>query len=547
LSVSAENIARAETLLWPDCKETSVAAQPSDFELHEPLIQQRNSLDCTRCESNLDDVGTGASQIGMSPKKPPTIADNASTVTDCVEDASPQHDFNPRLSVAFRTAGQQALLSVAADDVKRAETLLLNDGRDTSELLQPSEIKTQCLRRESSWGNVGTETRQTAASDNGAAALTNCKGEDLTQHDSDPSLSVSFRTAGRQSMLLVSADAVHKADSLLLPNGSDTYVLVRPIDCKAHIQQRGSLECLRPRSNVDNASTGASRNAIASSKEPSAIDFGVATADGTHDDLLPYNDSSLSLGFRTAGQKSVLSVSADAMDRAQALLLPFEQPSDCKPLIPLASPQESLRSPSDTVATGGSKIAVLSIRAPSIVGGETMASSMKDVLAQQSLDPSPSLGFRTAGQRSNLSVSADDIARATALLLPVGKDAPILVRPNDDKPRGSLECLRRESHLEMDSIRQDKIATKSKMSHRNIDGSATIATNNLGDDLQYDIATRTLRTPSEQYIPVFRGPFITPGSSGYDDLRRQLIECSGRDCKFLVFDHSPADISRLTP
>jgi hypothetical protein len=563
LSVSAENIARAETLLWLDCRETSVLAQRRDSE---PLIQQRNSLDRLYCETNLNDVGAWASQIGMSPTRPPSIADGRSTVTDCVEDALAQQDFNPEQSVAFRTAGKQALLSVSADDMKLAEALFVSDHRDTSELLGPSAFKTQCLRRESSLGNVGTDARQIAVSDN-EATMTNCTGDVLAQHASDPSLSVAFRT-------VVSADANHRSEALLLPDGSDASVLVQPISCNPHIQKCGSLECLRLRSNVDGASTGASRKTISSSKAPSTIDFGAASADCKDDDLLHHN-SSVSRGFRTAGRKSVLSVSSDAMDRAHALLFPdgihtsafeqpsdckppivlfpdgrhtsaFEQPSDCKPPIPQSSPLDSLRrTSSDMGATRDSNIAISSIRAPSIVGGEPSTGSLGDDFAHQSLDPSPSFGFRTAGQKSVLSISAEDITRATALLLPVGKDTLILGQPNSDKPfiepRGSLECLRHECSFENVSTRKDKVATESKICHPNIDGSATMTTNNLRGDLQYDFdplqASKTLRTPSAQHLQVFRGPFVTPGSSGYDDLRRQLIECSGRECKFLLFHH----------
>jgi hypothetical protein len=547
LSVSAENIARAETLLRPDSRETYALVQPRDFE---PLIQQRNALDCSRCESNLEDVGDGASQIGMSPTRPPSTADDRSTVTGYVEDALAQHDVNPGRTVAFRTAGQQVMLSVTVDDMKRVEALLVSSARDTSELLQPSEFTTH---RESSLSSVRTEARQIAVS-----AMTNCIEDDLllAQNDSDASLSVAFRTAGRK---LVSADAIHRAEAIILPDGSDASVLAQPINCKPHIQQCGSLECLRLSSNVHDASTRASRNATLSSKASSTIGFRAASRECVDDDFLQY-DSSLSLGFRPVGQKSVLSVSADALDRAHALLLPdgrdtpaLEQPSHS---IPHSSPLECLRrASSDMVATGGSKIAVSSIRAPSIVGEETMTGSVGDDLTQQSLDQSPSLGFRTAGQKSVLSISADDIARATALLLPVGNDTPIVVRPKDDKPFvrpcGSLKCLRRDSNMEMFSMREDKVATESKMSHPNIDGTATVTTNNLGDDSQCDFdppqASKTLHTPSAQYLPVFRGPFITPASSGYDALRRQLMEYSGRDCKFLLFHHSSIDISRLTP
>jgi hypothetical protein len=314
---------------------------------------------------------------------------------------------DPLMRAIFHTAGKSATVTVSAESLARANSLLEDNPHQAPDQrgqkqTAPGAAFSTAVRKP----NVHVTNHASA----GANEILSSKAT-FIGHLQQKQMPVAsgFQTAGKGSSITVSAESLARANSLLQGNQHQAK--------ESSVEEKETRPCAAFFTAGGKSAIPVSDQSIARANEI------LSSMPGTKASSMSGHQQSREMpvasGFQTAGKGSSITVSAESLARANSLLQgnQHQAPDHTKE----SSVEEKEIRPCAAFFTAGGKSAI-PVSDQSIARANEILSSMPGTKAtsmsghQQSREMPVASGFQTAGKGSSITVSAESLARANSLL-----------------------------------------------------------------------------------------------------------------------------------
>ena len=392
-------------------------------------LERSNSKSCEKTQQSRS--GLGGKPLDMTAFHP-------------INDPTPGIGKTEAASVSFQTAGFGRAVTVSAASLAKANAILFGSSGDSPTLSQPA----------------ASHETQPGIKD-AARASAAISASNLTEHCRTMSClaavepAITFRTAGRGSLVTASADSVAKAANILghcFGEDSDLRRQAEPsnyVDINRTTCPNPSSKPLAIAFQTAGLGTRISVSAESLAKAKSVFDANVDTATTVHNEVSREKaayPSSVSvkecnvamsppsvafanpnISFRTAGQGSVVSVSTESVEKAEAILrnlsdVDVEQAASGTCLHSTGSLTAKPGAVAFRTAGLGHKITVSAesvMKANKMLGlgsGDMERTDNFRALPRNATTSESIAAFRTAGRGSLVSATADSLAKAETIL-----------------------------------------------------------------------------------------------------------------------------------